>query len=258
MIYTCIVGVHYCLYTTRGIHTTIAGSWPWEGPWECLAWLGLAGLGWAGLGKSTAQGRTNPDAIIQPRVGLACRSAEKATAAHPEEGGAMAGHHHQPGMPQNLGNTLGARPCVRQSKLYRQHESGNAAKSLLGMGNLAWSIDHKEGAYKGQRAYDHHSQNGGFNVRPAPSEPRPPAAEAGKRGIQDQPQRSPVGYNRGREYTPQERERQHQQQGQQQHQQRDQPQNTRQHVPQLPPQDYMPQQRGRYGSQSSFRSTRPW
>mmetsp|Transcript_49236 Transcript_49236/g.86657 ORF Transcript_49236/g.86657 Transcript_49236/m.86657 type:complete len:229 (-) Transcript_49236:9-695(-) len=39
---------------------------------------------------------------------------------------------------QNVGNVLGSRPCVRQTALYRHHESGNAMKDLLGMGHLAW------------------------------------------------------------------------------------------------------------------------
>ena len=31
-----------------------------------------------------------------------------------------------------VGNSLGSRPCVRQSRLYRKHESGNAMKALPG------------------------------------------------------------------------------------------------------------------------------
>jgi len=42
------------------------------------------------------------------------------------------------GQSQNLGNALGSRPCVRQTSLYKQHESGNAMKEMLGMGHLAW------------------------------------------------------------------------------------------------------------------------
>jgi hypothetical protein len=55
---------------------------------------------------------------------------------------------------QNIGNTLGDRSCVRQSKYFRQYESGNGMKSLLGSSNLGWSTTEKEGAFKGQPVYD--------------------------------------------------------------------------------------------------------
>ncbi|CAM9154797.1 unnamed protein product [Chrysoparadoxa australica] len=54
----------------------------------------------------------------------------------------------------NTGNKIGSRPVVRLSKLYRQHESGNAVKSLMGGGNLVWDINRLEGAFKGTKAYD--------------------------------------------------------------------------------------------------------
>ena len=41
-------------------------------------------------------------------------------------------HYHQQGGTQNQGNVLGSRSCVRQSKLFRQYESGNSMKGLLG------------------------------------------------------------------------------------------------------------------------------
>eukprot|EP00760_Papus_ankaliazontas_P025978 PhM_4_TR2960/c0_g2_i1/m.58694 len=68
----------------------------------------------------------------------------------------MSGHHHcgAPGSTQNQGNTLGDRPCVRQSRLYRQHEGGNAMKDLLGHGELKWDTNAQEGAYAGRRVHD--------------------------------------------------------------------------------------------------------
>jgi hypothetical protein len=68
----------------------------------------------------------------------------------------MSGHQWcgKVGETQNQGNVLGDRPCVRQSKLYRQHESGNAAKEIMGQGNLAWDTSKQEGAYKGKAVFD--------------------------------------------------------------------------------------------------------
>ncbi len=72
----------------------------------------------------------------------------------------MSGHRHDSGVAsQNLGNTLGSRSCVRQSKLYRQYESGNDVKAILGTSHLCWRTDQKEGAYKGQKVYDHDKHN---------------------------------------------------------------------------------------------------
>ena len=60
-------------------------------------------------------------------------------------------HYHDPGSStQNQGNTLGNRACVRQSSLFRQYESGNSVKGLLGTGRLQWDTNQKEGAYSGQ------------------------------------------------------------------------------------------------------------
>ena len=54
---------------------------------------------------------------------------------------------------QNVGNTIGTRPTIRQSKLFRMYESGNATKALLGQGGLQWNTDRVEGSYKG-KTYD--------------------------------------------------------------------------------------------------------
>ena len=63
------------------------------------------------------------------------------------------------------GNSLGSRSCVRQSKLYRQYESGNGVKAILGCDHLCWKTNVKEGAYKGQRVYDHEADNTVFGDR---------------------------------------------------------------------------------------------
>jgi len=68
----------------------------------------------------------------------------------------MSGHRHDSmAGTQNQGNTLGSRSCVRQSKLYRQYESGNNVKDILGTPNLRWNTSKKEGAYDGHAIYDH-------------------------------------------------------------------------------------------------------
>ena len=68
----------------------------------------------------------------------------------------MPGHHHNPTAgTQNQGNSLGDRSSVRQSRLYRQYESGNDVKGLLGTGHLQWRLDQTEGAYKGKKTFDH-------------------------------------------------------------------------------------------------------
>ena len=58
---------------------------------------------------------------------------------------------------QNQGNSLGERACIRQSKLFRTHESGNTMKGLLGCDNLAWKTNVSEGAYAGRSTYDHNN-----------------------------------------------------------------------------------------------------
>lgn len=64
------------------------------------------------------------------------------------------GAYHDPrGASQNVGNHIGTRSSVRQSKLFRMYESGNATKALLGQQSLQWDVERKEGAYKG-RVFD--------------------------------------------------------------------------------------------------------
>jgi len=55
---------------------------------------------------------------------------------------------------QNTGNMIGTRSSVRQSKLFRERESGNEMKGLLGNSDLNWDTNKKQGAYSGA-VYDH-------------------------------------------------------------------------------------------------------
>lgn len=67
------------------------------------------------------------------------------------------------------GNRLGNRPVVRQSKIYRQNESGNAMKSLMGHDDLSWDTEKQQGVFAGQSVYDaekHHSPPGPSGVSP--------------------------------------------------------------------------------------------
>lgn len=83
------------------------------------------------------------------------------------------GHRHLggPDATQNQGNVLGDRPCVRQSKLYREHVGGNAMKELLGQDQLKWKTDAQEGVYAGKAVFDHNGK---------PPTPAQPAEEASK------------------------------------------------------------------------------
>mmetsp|Transcript_35388 Transcript_35388/g.100576 ORF Transcript_35388/g.100576 Transcript_35388/m.100576 type:complete len:331 (+) Transcript_35388:84-1076(+) len=67
--------------------------------------------------------------------------------------GAYGAYHDPSSASQNVGNSIGTRSCVRQSKLFRMYESGNATKALLGQQSLQWDVNHKEGAYSG-RVFD--------------------------------------------------------------------------------------------------------
>lgn len=73
----------------------------------------------------------------------------------------MSGHHHtsDPNLTQNQGNMLGDRPCVRQSRLYREGCSGNVMKEILGQSELSWKTDQTEGCYGGGHVYDHNTED---------------------------------------------------------------------------------------------------
>ncbi|KAJ1383256.1 hypothetical protein B484DRAFT_411188, partial [Ochromonadaceae sp. CCMP2298] len=69
----------------------------------------------------------------------------------------MSHRHDSNAGTQNQGNALGDRSCVRQSKLYRQYESGNGVKAIMGVDHLAWDAN-ELGANRGQ-AFDHNQPN---------------------------------------------------------------------------------------------------
>ncbi|CCW63579.1 unnamed protein product [Phytomonas sp. EM1] len=71
----------------------------------------------------------------------------------------LSGYGNGPGDSQNIGNLLGSRPCVRQSRLYREGCSGNAMKDILGQGELKWDTTRTEGCYKGGHVYDHNTKD---------------------------------------------------------------------------------------------------
>ena len=43
-----------------------------------------------------------------------------------------------------MGNVIGTKSSVRQSKLYRMYESGNNVKSILGQDSLCWDQGKKQ------------------------------------------------------------------------------------------------------------------
>ena len=53
--------------------------------------------------------------------------------------------YSSPGGSIETGNRLGNRPVVRQSKFYRENESGNGMKGVLGHDHLAWDAQKQEG-----------------------------------------------------------------------------------------------------------------
>ncbi|CAE7806803.1 unnamed protein product, partial [Symbiodinium sp. CCMP2592] len=65
------------------------------------------------------------------------------TAGNPFSDMPEGSHRHDALCSQNVGNSLGSRPCVRQTPLYKRHESGNAMKALLGMPHLSWEPECK-------------------------------------------------------------------------------------------------------------------
>jgi len=83
---------------------------------------------------------------------------EEPTYGHHHRGGRSATHHGGDGS-QNRGNSIGTRPVVRQSKLFRRHESGNAMKDILGNGGaMKWDENRMQGGYSGA-TYDHEAHN---------------------------------------------------------------------------------------------------
>ncbi|KAG5484992.1 hypothetical protein LSCM1_07072 [Leishmania martiniquensis] len=103
----------------------------------------------------------------------------------------MSGHHHtsDPNLTQNQGNMLGDRPCVRQSRLYREGCSGNAMKELLGQSELSWKTNQTEGCYGGGRVYDHNTEDHRAALTQTPPPPQQQQQQPSqKQQQQQQPQ----------------------------------------------------------------------
>ena len=72
---------------------------------------------------------------------------------------------------------LGDRSSVRQSRFFRQYESGNNVKSLLGTDHLRWDPDQKEGVFSGHAVYDGRAQQYDYDsCRSKPAVHAQPAA----------------------------------------------------------------------------------
>jgi hypothetical protein len=71
------------------------------------------------------------------------------------------------------GNVLGAHASVsvRQSRYFRQYESGNNVKALLGTGHLQWDNNKKEGVFAGDAVYDGRTQT--YDYESAIAQPPP-------------------------------------------------------------------------------------
>ena len=126
-------------------------------------------------------------------------------------------------MTQNQGNVLGDRPAVRQSRLFREHDSGNAMKDLMGGSDTKWKTDVQEGAYAGRAVYDHNAPGNRTQAQPQ---------------MQQQQQY---------QQEPQQQQYQQQQPQQQQYQQQDQQQYQQQQ-----PQQLQPQQQQRVGTKADI------
>eukprot|EP00325_Prymnesiales_sp_UTEX-LB-985_P004659 CAMPEP_0174703426 /NCGR_PEP_ID=MMETSP1094-20130205/7381_1 /TAXON_ID=156173 /ORGANISM="Chrysochromulina brevifilum, Strain UTEX LB 985" /LENGTH=167 /DNA_ID=CAMNT_0015901349 /DNA_START=72 /DNA_END=572 /DNA_ORIENTATION=- len=61
---------------------------------------------------------------------------------------------HSPAFASPRPGEPGARPVVRQSKIYRANESGNAMKGIFGQDHLAWDVDQQQGVFQGQGVFD--------------------------------------------------------------------------------------------------------
>ncbi|CAK0838900.1 unnamed protein product [Prorocentrum cordatum] len=107
--------------------------------------------------RASAQGPAGASPLEGPAGSGACGGAEDALDVELRRRSGDAarvplgrGAYHDPSSgSQNLGNHIGTRSCVRQSKFFRMYESGNATKALLGQQSLQWSLEEKEGAYRG-------------------------------------------------------------------------------------------------------------
>ena len=124
----------------------------------------------------------------------------------------MSSHWHDSSAgTQNQGNVLGARPCVRQSKLFRSYESGNGVKGLLGTPHLVWDETRQQGAYHNQPVWDHETGGGGYYSR-ASQQQYPTAAPEQQSNAARTYERSSQAYGSGYDHLPPHYHQQHQHQ----------------------------------------------
>lgn len=81
----------------------------------------------------------------------------------------LVGMSHVPGASTENGNVLGTRPVVRQSRLYREKESGNAMKAAMGHDTLKWDTEALQGVFAGQGVYDGETEKRHERTKPAAS-----------------------------------------------------------------------------------------
>ena len=101
------------------------------------------------------------------------------------------------------GNRLGTRPVVRQSALYRQNESGNTMKALLGHDDLAWETEQQEGVFKGRPVYQAASNRFSTPTRAESSRGASPSSRGGGSAVsshangRSRPQATPLSPMKG-------------------------------------------------------------
>ena len=91
-------------------------------------------------------GNTQPAAAARGGA-LGSNRGRSPAAARPASPRPLTSASHAPGASIENGNTLGTRPVVRQSKLYRQHDSGNAMKAAMGHDALTWDTERLQVRY---------------------------------------------------------------------------------------------------------------
>ena len=154
----------------------------------------------------------------------------------------MSGHRNLggAGMTQNQGNVVGDRPCVRQSRLFRQHDSGNAMKDLMGTG-VKWDVNQQQGAYQGKTVYDHNAPDNRAPVSNNQGPSKRDQYQSQQQAPPQQQQQQPQQYQQEQQqFQPQQQEQQ-QFQPQQQQQYQPQQQEQQQYQQQAPAQPMAPQ-----------------
>lgn len=101
---------------------------------------------------------TNDSSTVSESSCRVCRSHSGA----PQRPAGQSATHDASSGSQNTGNHIGTRSTVRQTKLFRMYESGNAVKGILGQDCLQWDVSRKQGAYSGPVWHDGTRSRGGL------------------------------------------------------------------------------------------------